>query len=127
MVCMNINTFFLALFSVTLNALAQISLRKTMLTIGTLPNSLPSLLPFLISLGLNAWFLSGMFFYIISIGAWMAVLGKVEVSLAYPLLSIGYLIAALIGYLFLGEHVNGMRMVGIFVICAGIIVISRSA
>ncbi|CAM7590630.1 4-amino-4-deoxy-L-arabinose-phosphoundecaprenol flippase subunit ArnE [Escherichia coli] len=57
----------------------------------------------------------------------MAVLGKVEVSLAYPLLSIGYVITAIIGYFFLNEDVNTLRLIGLSLICVGIIFISRSA
>jgi multidrug transporter EmrE-like cation transporter len=56
----------------------------------------------------------------------MIVLSKTEVSLAYPLLSIGYIIAAVIGYYFLGENVNFTRIGGIALICVGIVVISRS-
>ena len=57
----------------------------------------------------------------------MAVLGKVEVSLAYPLLSIGYVITAIIGYFFLNEDVNTLRLIGLSLICVGIIFIFRSA
>lgn len=64
--------------------------------------------------------------YAVSIGLWMAVLGKVEVSLAYPLLSIGYIITAFIGYFFLHENVNMIRIIGLATICLGIIIISRS-
>lgn len=47
--------------------------------------------------------------------------------MAYPLLSIGYIITAIIGYYFLGENVNLTRIAGIALICFGIVVISRSA
>ncbi|AZV40324.1 4-amino-4-deoxy-L-arabinose transferase [Komagataeibacter xylinus] len=124
---MNSALFGLAVFSVTLNALAQIALRKTMLTIGAVPSSVSGVPSFFLSIGLNFWFIGGMACYAISIGAWMAVLRKAEVSFAYPLLSIGYLITAIIGYFFMGEHVNIIRITGIAIICFGIIVVSRSA
>ena len=57
----------------------------------------------------------------------MVVLGKVEVSLAYPLLSVGYILTAVIGYFFMGENVNLIRIIGLTFICVGIIIISRSA
>ncbi|WP_367414775.1 EamA family transporter [Snodgrassella alvi] len=124
---MNLLTFMLAVISVTLNALAQIALRKTMQTIGTFPQSVPDYFYFGYQLILNAWFITGMCLYAISIGLWMAVLGKTEVSLAYPLLSIGYIITAFIGYFFLHENVNLLRIIGLVTICIGIIIISRSA
>lgn len=117
----------LAVISVTLNAMAQIALRKTMQTLGAFPQNASDYFYFGYHLILNAWFITGMCLYAISIGLWMAVLGKTEVSLAYPLLSIGYIITAFIGYFFLHENVNLLRIIGLITICIGIIIISRSA
>ena len=65
--------------------------------------------------------------YALSIGIWLIVLGKTEVSVAYPLLSIGFIITAIIGYFYLDESVSLTRIAGIALICFGIVVVSRSA
>ncbi len=124
---MNLITFIIALGSVSLNALAQIALRKTMLTLGQMPSELSGYFNLALNLLSNIWFMLGMGCYVISIGLWMVVLGKVEVSLAYPLLSVGYILTAVIGYFFMGENVNLIRIIGLTFICVGIIIISRSA
>ncbi|WP_066566343.1 SMR family transporter [Snodgrassella sp. CFCC 13594] len=124
---MNYLIFLLAIASISLNAFAQIALRKTMLTMGGMPDSIFSYFQFGIHLLVNMWFLLGMACYAVSIGLWMGVLGKVEVSLAYPLLSIGYVITAVIGYFFMHEDVNMIRIIGLATICVGIFIISRSA
>lgn len=124
---MNLITFIIALASVSLNALAQIALRKTMLTLGQMPSELSGYFNLALNLLSNIWFMLGMGCYVISIGLWMIVLGKVEVSLAYPLLSVGYILTAVIGYFFMGENVNLIRIIGLTFICVGIIIISRSA
>ncbi|HEE0104266.1 EamA family transporter [Citrobacter freundii] len=124
---MSLLILLLALTSVSLNALAQVALRKTMLTIAPLPDAIAGYLGFAIQLLMNPWFIAGMSCYVLSIGLWMAVLGKVEVSLAYPLLSVGYVITAVIGYFFLKEDINTMRLIGLSLICVGIVFISRSA
>lgn len=124
---MSLLVLVLALTSVSLNAFAQVALRKTMLTIPALPETITGYFGFGILLLMNPWFIVGMSCYVFSIGLWMAVLGKVEVSLAYPLLSFGYIIAAAIGYFFLKEDVNTMRIIGLSLICVGIVFISRSA
>jgi hypothetical protein len=54
--------------SVSLNAMAQIALRKTMLTVGPLPSSVANALGFAFSLLLNPWFLAGMTCYALSKG-----------------------------------------------------------
>ena len=56
----------------------------------------------------------------------MAVLSKVEVSFAYPFLSVGYVVAAVVGYYFFGEALSVIRIVGIVIICIGVYLISRS-
>ncbi len=119
--------FTLAILSVTLNALAQVTLRKAMLSLKALPPAASQFLDFGISLALNRWLLAGMACYAVSIGVWLIVLSKAQVSLAYPLLSIGYIIAAVIGYYWLGENVSFTRASGIALICVGIVFVSRSA
>jgi multidrug transporter EmrE-like cation transporter len=119
--------FALAVGSVSLNAMAQIALRKAMLTAGALPTSVDTAIGFVISMLLNLWFLAGMMCYVVSIGVWMVVLGKTEVSVAYPLISMGFIITAIIGYVYLGENVSLVRIAGIALICCGIVVVSRSA
>jgi multidrug transporter EmrE-like cation transporter len=74
----------------------------------------------------NLWLWGAMICYAVSILLWMAVLSKVEVSFAYPFLSIGYVVAALVGYQFFGESLSLTRIAGILVICVGVFLISRS-
>ena len=124
---MTLAVFLLAIGSISLNACAQIALRKTMLAVGAAPNHLEGVLAFAFAIVTNPWFILGMSCYAVSIGAWLMVLSKVEVSAAYPLLSIGYVITAIVGALFLGEHVGLARIAGIGLICGGLTLIAQSA
>ena len=110
---MTLTVFLLAVGSISLNAGAQIALRKTMLAVGGPPNYLEGVLTFAFAIMTNPWFILGMSCYAVSIGVWLIVLSKTEVSAAYPLLSIGYVITAIVGALFLGEHVTFARIAGI--------------
>jgi drug/metabolite transporter (DMT)-like permease len=123
---MPIGVFLLAVVSVALNALAQIFLRKTMLVAGKLP---PVSKPVELGLHLagNPWLWGGLACYGFSILMWMAVLSKAEVSTAYPLLSMGYVMAALIGIFFLGETITPLHWAGIAIICIGVFVVARAA
>jgi multidrug transporter EmrE-like cation transporter len=124
---MSLYLFLLAVGSISLNACAQIALRKTMLAVGGPPNYLEGALAFTFAILTTPWFILGMACYAVSIGVWLIVLSKTEVSAAYPLLSIGYVITAIVGALFLGEHVSLIRIAGIGLICAGITLIAQSA
>jgi multidrug transporter EmrE-like cation transporter len=123
---MNLSTFVLIIVSVSLNALAQVVLRKAMLTASSLP---PVSQPLHLGLALagNVWLLAGMACYAASIGLWLVVLARVQVSIAYPMLSIGYIIAAVLGFMFLGESVGVARVIGIALICGGVVLVARSA
>jgi multidrug transporter EmrE-like cation transporter len=122
---MNAATFSLVIFSVSLNAVAQVVLRKAM----TGPAPLPA--GDVVALGLalagNLWLWAGMLCYAASIGLWLVVLSRVEVTVAYPMLSIGYVIAAVLGFVFLGENVGAERLAGIALIGAGVMLMARTA
>lgn len=123
---MNLLIFTIIISSVFLSSLAQIFLRKTMLTAGPLPSEMLSCVEFGLNLLTNIWFILGMGCYIISIVLWLGVLSNVEVSLAYPFSSLGFILTAIIGYFFLQENLNIVRIIGLGFICIGIIIISRS-
>jgi len=116
----------LILGGVMLNCAAQLFIKKGMMVNGEVfvnPTSIAqSIIPMLKNIYL--WF--GMFCYGISVFLWMIVLSKVDVSYAYPFLSIGYVFAAIIGFLFFGELFSMVRVAGIAVICTGVWLISRS-
>ena len=57
---------------------------------------------------------------------WMVVLSRLEVGYAYPFLSLGYVVAAVAGYYFLGESLSILRIAGILVICLGVFMVARS-
>ena len=75
----------------------------------------------------NIYLWLGLGCYAFSIGTWLVVLSRAEVSTAYPLLSIGYIIAAILSVLLLGETLGAAKIGGIGLICAGVILITRAA
>lgn len=116
----------LILISVSLNALAQILLKQGMLGIGRFAFSPDQLLAILPRIVLNPFVAGGMACYAISIGLWLMVLSRVEVSAAYPFLSVGYIIAAAAGYWLFGESLGAARILGIALICGGVVLVAQS-
>ncbi len=114
----------LILTSVLLNCAAQLCIRKGMLIVGEVGMS--GLAQRAGDMLTNLWLWAAMLCYAASILLWMAVLSKVEVSYAYPFLSVGYVVAALVGYCFFGENLTPARIAGIVVICIGVYLISRT-
>ena len=115
---------FLILLSVLLNCAAQLLIRKGMLIEGEV--GMQNMLSHIGSMITNLWLWGAMLCYALSILLWMSVLSKVEVSYAYPFLSVGYVVSAVAGYALFNENLSLVRIAGIIVICVGVILISRS-
>lgn len=56
---------------------------------------------------------------------WILALSKFDLSFAYPFLSIGYILILIISYFIFKEDINAFKVLGIFAIIAGIILISH--
>jgi len=122
------NKYFpLILTGVLLNSAAQIVLKQGMRAIGSFAFTWDNFIPIGIRAGSNPFILAGIGFYGISVIVWLMVLSRVDVSYAYPMLSIGYIVAALAGKAFFGEPVDIVRWAGIFTICLGVYLITRTA
>ena len=116
----------LIIISVALNALAQLFLKIGMKKIGHFEFSLPNFWSIGLRVSLEPYILGGIFFYIFSIFLWLLVLSRTEVSFAYPFLSLGYIFIAIMSYFFLSESIGLSRIIGICLICLGVIFIARS-
>ena len=117
----------LILLGVLLNATAQLCLKQGMRQVGHFAFTLENLAPIGFKVGLNPFVFAGLVCYVVSVVVWLLALSRVEVSYAYPLLSVGYIVTAFAGQLFFGEALGPMRWSGILVICLGVYLVTRSA
>jgi multidrug transporter EmrE-like cation transporter len=116
----------LILAGVLLNAFAQVLLKKGMLGIGYFEFHFQNFLPIIKKITTNSYIMSGLASYVISVAIWLLVLARVEVSYAYPFLSVGYVVVTLMGYFIFQESLSWMRVIGIAVIISGVLLLSRS-
>jgi len=65
--------------------------------------------------------------YAASLCVWLAALSKAPVSIAYPMLSLGYVIVAWAAVVWLGETLSVTKVLGIALICVGVVLVSRSS
>ena len=57
---------------------------------------------------------------------WLVAISRLDLSFAYPLLALAFVINPLLARLLLGESIPWERWVGIFVICIGVVIVSRT-
>jgi drug/metabolite transporter (DMT)-like permease len=69
---------------------------------------------------------AGLGLYVLGSMAWLTVLSRVPLSLAYPTLALSYALTPILAWLVLGEDVPAIRWLGITTICLGVVLVSRS-
>ena len=74
----------------------------------------------------NLFVLGGLLLYGIAAILWLGAMSSLNISFMYPLLSIGYILAALMGALFLKEDVTIIRWAGIGFVVLGCFLVLRS-
>jgi drug/metabolite transporter (DMT)-like permease len=116
----------LILFTVLTNAAAQIMLKQGMLLLGAFELSPGGLMAVAPRVVLNPFVILGLCTFVVSMGSHLMVLSRVDLSFAYPFLSLAYVVATLYAYFVFHEDVTPYRVAGIGLICLGTILISRS-
>lgn len=123
---MNALSFSLILAGVLLNAAAQLLLKAGTNAVGHFEFSASNIVPIGLRLALEPTILGGVACYVVSLVVWIMALSRVEVSIAYPMLSIGYVINAVAAWYLFGESLTALRLTGIGFIVVGVFLVARS-
>jgi len=123
---MNLVTFALILTGVILNACAQLLLKAGTNALGTLTLNWQNWFAVFVKVFSQPPIIAGLGCYGISVIVWIISLSRTDVTIAYPMLSIGYVISAVGAWMFLGEIVSPQRMVALAVIIVGVILLART-
>lgn len=121
-----VNPLLLALVSILMSVAAQFALKAGMSSqpVQALLGAPGGLAKFA-GILLHPWVLSGFVLYGLGAVVWLSVLARWDVSKAYPLVGLGFVLTALVGAM-LGEQIGGMRAAGIALICVGVWCVARS-
>ncbi len=123
---MKLSIFSLVLCGVLLNAAAQLLLKAGMTRIGEFDFHINNVIPIGLQVAGNIPILLGLAAYVVSVLIWMMVLSRVDVSLAYPMVSLGYIVNAFAAYFLFNEPLSALRIGGIFIILMGVFIVARS-
>jgi len=126
---MTLKLFTLILASVSLSAIAQIILKFGMTgerVKYVLNNTEVSGLNTIFTILTNPYVFSGLLLYAFGAVMWLFVLGKLEVSMAYPYVGLGFILTMIFGWGLLGESITLVRICGTFLIALGVVLISYS-
>jgi multidrug transporter EmrE-like cation transporter len=125
---MNPTSFLLILIGVLLNAAAQLFLKAGTKTIGVVSFTAENWWSMAWTIGTEPRFLGGFACYAVSIVVWIMAISRVPVSIAYPMLSIGYIVNAIAAWKLLGEDpLTLSAWTGIGFIVLGVYLVQRNA
>ncbi|HEX7587522.1 MAG TPA: EamA family transporter, partial [Anaerolineae bacterium] len=111
------------LFSTT----GELFLKRGMNEIGSFDfTALTAILPTIIKIAMNPFIWIGMLGFVGGSVFWLSVISRVPLSLAYPMLSLSYVIVVIESWTFLNEGLHPLRVVGSLVIVAGVVLVSLS-
>ena len=123
---MNAATFALLMTGVLLNAAAQLLLKAGTNAVGRFDFAVENILPVGMKLALEPHIAGGLACYVVSVAVWIVGLSRVPVSIAYPMLSVGYIVNALAAWYLFGESLTAQKVVGIAFIVCGVFLVARS-
>jgi drug/metabolite transporter (DMT)-like permease len=107
---------YIAMFvSIILGAIAQILMK-----FGTLKTSS------ILSMFVNVYIISGILLYGLSALFWIYAISKIQLSYAYPMVSLGYVIVFVLSYFIFNEPINVLRVSGLIAIIIGVLMIAKS-
>ena len=121
-------TIGLILISVTLAAVAQVTLKAGMNHVtdangGQLALNGESLK----QIASQIWVWAGLAIFAVSAVLWLFALSRADLSFAYPFAALGYVIIVIASILFLDEHVQPITWVGVVLIISGIVLIAQGS
>lgn len=118
--------YVLILVSVFLGALGQVSMKKGMSSLESISLELSTFLTAAVQMISSPFVVLGIFLYALSTIFWLALLSRWDLSYAYPMISISYILVLLFSWMFFQERFGLLRVFGVLLICTGVFLVSRS-
>ena len=114
------------LTGVLLNAAAQLLLKAGTNVLGVITLTRANWLEMAWKMATQHFFVLGAACYAASLVVWIIGLSRVPVSIAYPMLSIGYIVNAVAAHYLFGEAVTTTRWLGIGFIVLGVWLVAKN-
>lgn len=120
------NLFFLAVASILISVAAQFALKSGMSS-SVIQNALASDVGprTLLMVVTHPGVVLGFALYGLGALLWLGVLARWDVSKAYPLVGLGFIVAVVVGWIH-GEQISMTRTIGALLICTGVVLVGRS-
>ena len=117
--------YLYVLMTVALTVYGQIVIKWQVLKAGAMPIETAEKLKFLLHLVLNPWVLSAFLAAFLASVTWMAAMTKLQLSHAYPFMSLAFVLVIMLSNFFFGEPITVLKVAGIVLVVAGLAIGSQ--
>ena len=118
---------FVQLFtSILLAITAQLLMKSGIMRIGGIDFSKGGIPTQLVRLITCPHIIIGFAIFAASMIFYLAAISRLDISMAYPMVSVNYVLVMIFSKIFFHEKINIYRLAGVFLIVSGVILISRS-
>ena len=111
--------------TILLTVYGQLIIKWQVSQAGGLPISTTDKLRFILHLLLNPWVISALSAAFLASVSWMAAMTKLQLSFAYPFMSLAFVLVMLASGLFFQETITVPKVVGMGLVVLGLIIGSR--
>ncbi len=118
--------FLILLVGLVFSVSGELLLKHGMNSVGHLSLQPSLIVPGLLRTFANPFILAGFVLVFTASIFWLSVISRLPLSLAYPLMSVSYVLVVLTSWLILKEDISVTRLLGVFIILSGVAVVYRS-
>jgi len=116
------SVLLLVLICVMIGVIAQLAMKKGMNIVGVV--GLKDIFSRKIfQIVFQRYVFVGIVLYVLASLVWLVVLSQAELSFVYPLISVGYILTAILSWFLFNENLTLFRFFGILLICGGVYLI----
>ncbi|WP_346010338.1 EamA family transporter [Paenibacillus sp. SYP-B3998] len=114
--------YLLIIISIILSSFGQLAMKNGANEISLQDGAIKLFIQFTTNLSI----LSGLLMYGLSTIVWIVALSRIQLSIAYPLVSLSYIIVVILSYFIFNEPLSLQKILGLVFIIIGVIFIARS-
>lgn len=120
-------SILMILVSVTIAVTGQFMLKSGMNSVGRIgADGLHNLSQTVGKVATTPLVVGGLTLYVLSAVIWLVVLSRERLSFAYPLIGVSYIVVVFLSRLVYGDEVSPLKWVGVLLISAGVVFVTRS-
>ena len=118
-------SYFYILCTILLTVYGQLVIKWQVLKAGTFPAASTEKIWFLLHLMVNPWVISAFLAALFASVTWMAAMTKLQLSHAYPFMSLAFILVILFSALLFDEPITTAKIIGVALVMLGLAVGSQ--